>query len=86
MNTRKTLVQDIRWDEHRHRVEWAECRQGSGLFIVIAEWSGVRIECWERDSWEVRWYPLTFCPDRAAIAKPLFERHGYPDRVARRAA
>jgi hypothetical protein len=53
------------------RVEWNEARHDEGLFLVIAEWTGVEWEFWERDSWEVRWYPMVSRPDLIAHAEAL---------------
>jgi hypothetical protein len=49
------------------RVEWNEIRQDAGAFLVIADWNGAEWEFWERDSWEVRWYPMV--PDTDLIAR-----------------
>ena len=54
------------------RVEWNDVRQNEGFFLVIADWNGAEWEFWERDSWEVRWYPMVLNPDLVAKAEALF--------------
>jgi len=55
--------------EHLSRVEWQE-----GPSLIIAEWTGRRWKFWERDSWEVRWYPGLTTANRIVIANKLSKR------------
>jgi hypothetical protein len=52
-----------------NRVEWQE-----GPNLVIGEWTGRRWKFWERDSWEVRWYPGSSTRTRIALADELSGR------------
>jgi hypothetical protein len=58
------------------RVEWSEVRRDQGSFLVIAEWNGIEWEFWDRDSWEVQWYPLASRPDLIAKAEALLKESG----------
>jgi hypothetical protein len=51
-----------------NRVEWME-----DCTLIIAERKGKRLEFWERDSWEVRWFEALPTAARIAKAKSLFD-------------
>jgi hypothetical protein len=53
------------------RVEWNEDRSDRGAYRVIAEWNGVAWEFWEKDAWEIRWYPMEPSPTLIAKAEIL---------------
>jgi glycogen synthase len=49
------------------RVQWTDERP-DGLFLTVADWTGMKWEFSERSSWETRWYPVPANPslvDRA---------------------
>lgn len=50
------------------RVEWTEVREHE-LYRVIADLTDVGWEFWEKSSWEVRWYPMTWTSQLAAKAE-----------------
>jgi hypothetical protein len=52
----------------RNRVEWSE-----GTFLLIAEQHGKKLELWERESFEVRWYPIHPTAARLAKARRLLK-------------
>jgi hypothetical protein len=65
---------DVRWVAELNRAEWGEGRPGSGFFLIIAEKHGEQWKFWERDAWEVAWYPLVCSKDRVATAEQAFNR------------
>ena len=48
------------------RVEWMQIVGDDGVFLFIAEWTGMKWEFWKRESWEVRWYEI---PSRTDLIK-----------------
>jgi hypothetical protein len=58
------------------RVEWNEIRRNEGAYLVIADWNGLEWEFWERDSWEVRWYPMAPNADLIAKAEEIYRARG----------
>ena len=53
------------------RVMWNESRAELGVYLVIGEWNGRTWEFSERDSWEVRWFPIPATRDYVAKANRL---------------
>jgi hypothetical protein len=53
----------------RNRVEWTE-----GTSLLIAEQNGRKLDVWERDFWEVRWYEILPSAARLAKARRLLKR------------
>ena len=50
------------------RARWFE-----GNLDIIADLGSKGFELWERDAWEVRWYPATPTAARIATAKRLLK-------------
>lgn len=53
------------------RVQWEEQRPNRGLFFLIADKIGNTWDIWERESFEVRWFPVASTPERLTKAEQL---------------